>query len=479
MAPIRATCIASVIASICLTPLTGCTLNPATGQRQLTLMSEAQEIEMGRRAVPEVLASFGEYPDREWQTYVDDLGRRLAAASERPNLPWGFHVLDDPLVNAFAYPGGQIYVTRGILGHFNSEAELVSVLGHEIGHVTARHSVEQMSQQQLAQLGLGIAAAASEDFRPFAGYAAAGLQVLFLKFSRDDERQSDDLGLRYMTANGYDPAEMPNVFRTFDRMQASSGQRIPDWQSTHPNPGDRVGRIEAAITALPPDRRDGIVNRDEYLRRLEGMTYGTNPRHGFAIGQVFYHPDMAIRITFPEGWKIVNLRQVVGAVSPQENAVVALSLAREDSAAEASRAFFEPDNIQPGSRVREPFIGFSATNSDGSRVSGIVGFIEHRGAVIRLIAYTGSDLFAGYETAMGRSLASFGELRDRRHLDVQPARIEIVKLPRAMTFAEFSRQYPSSANTAEVALINGVEPEDRLDAGRLVKRIVGGELPTR
>ena len=466
-----------VVATACLVVLSACTLNPATGERQLTLISEAQEVAMGRQAEPQVLASFGEYPDEEWQSYINDLGQELAAASERPHLPWAFHVLDDPLVNAFAYPGGYIYVTRGILSHFNSEAELVSVLGHEIGHVTARHSVEQMSQQQLAQLGLGVAAAASEDFRPYAGYAAAGLQVLFLKFGRDDERQSDDLGLRYMTRAGYDPDEMPNVFRTLGRMQGASGQQIPEWQSTHPDPENRVGRIEAQIVQLQPELRDGKVGRNDYLRRLDGLTYGDNPREGYSVGNTFYHPDMAFRMAFPDGWTIVNQRQAAGAISPEQDALVVLTLARETTPADAARSFFEPENVQPGERWRDSFYNFNASAPDGSFLRGVVGFVKHRDVVFQLIAYAGQDDFSPYGNAMRRSLASFGELRDRRYLEVQPARVEIVELPRAMNFSEFTKRYPSSAKASAVAIINGVGEDQELEKGRIMKRIVGGELP--
>ena len=468
-----------IAAIACTLALSGCTLNPATGERQLTLISEAQEVAMGRQAEPQVLASFGEYPDQDWQTYVNDLGQELAAASERPHLPWAFHVLDDPLVNAFAYPGGFIYITRGILSHFNSEAELVSVLGHEIGHVTARHSVEQMSQQQLAQLGLGVAAAASEDFRPYAGYAAAGLQVLFLKFGRDDERQSDDLGLRYMTRAGYDPNQMPNVFQTFDRMQDESGQQIPDWQSTHPNPADRVGRIQAQIVQLPADLQDGKVGRESYLHRLEGMTFGDNPRAGYSVGNTFYHPDMAFKMTFPDGWTIVNQRQAAGAISPDQDALVVLTLAKEGTATEAARAFFEPENVQPGGRWRDSFYNFNATGSDGSLLRGVVGFVKHRDVLFQLVAYAGPDDFSGYGNSMRRSLASFGALSDRSHLDVQPARVEIVKLPKSMSFGDFLKRYPSNAKDSRVAIINNVDLDQNLEKGKLMKRIVGGELPKR
>src|SRR3989454_1121446 len=177
--------------------------------------------------------------------WIQQFGARLAASSERPNLPWTFHVVDDPVVNAFALPGGYIYVTRGILAHLNSEAELGGVVGHEIGHVTARHSVSQLSKQQLAQLGLAVGSIASPEFGRYAGLAGQALGVLFLKYSRDNESQADDLGLRYMRRANYDPREMPPVFEMLTRVShAHGGGRGPEWLAPHPNPENRRARIE-------------------------------------------------------------------------------------------------------------------------------------------------------------------------------------------------------------------------------------------
>src|SRR5256885_141359 len=168
---------------------------------------------------------------------------RLAATSERPNLPWTFRVVDDPVVNAFALPGGFIFVTRGILAHVNSEAELAGVVGHEIGHVTARHSVSQMSKQQLAQLGLAVGALASPDVGRYAGVASQALGVVFLKYSRDDESQADELGLRYMRRATYDPREMPHVFEMLARVsQAQGGGRVPGWLEDQQRETGRRGR---------------------------------------------------------------------------------------------------------------------------------------------------------------------------------------------------------------------------------------------
>src|SRR5258708_14553360 len=215
----------------------GCAVNPATGSRQLMLVSESQEISMGRDYDKEVVASIGLYSDSALQAWIQQFGARLAATSERPNLPWSFRVVDDPVVNAFALPGGFIYVTRGILGHLNSEAELAGVVGHEIGHVTARHSASQMTKQQLAPAGLVVGSIASPDLGRSAGLASQALGVLFLTDSRDNARQADDLSLRYMRGGNYDPPEMPPVFQMLARVgPAQSGARVPALLAPPPRP---------------------------------------------------------------------------------------------------------------------------------------------------------------------------------------------------------------------------------------------------
>src|SRR5690349_2221528 len=182
----------------------GCARNPVTGKSELSLVSESQEIEMGKQASQEVAQTMGLYNDPKAQAYVADLGKRLAANTERPNLPWEFHIVEDASVNAFALPGGFIYVTRGLMTAINDEAELATVVGHEIGHVTNRHSVQQISKAQVAQLGLGLGSILSSDIARVAGAASAGLQLLFLKYSRDAESQADKAGFRYALGQNYD-----------------------------------------------------------------------------------------------------------------------------------------------------------------------------------------------------------------------------------------------------------------------------------
>lgn len=465
---------------LCLLFIAACTMNPATGQRQLTLMSASQEIQIGKQTHPEVLTTYGTYDDAEWQTYIQQLGEKMAAVSERPDLDWTFTVLDDPVVNAMALPGGFIYVNRGILAHFNSEAELASVLGHEIGHVTARHSVEQMSRAQLAQLGLGVAAIASEEFRQYAGLAGQGLGILFLKFGRTAENQSDELGLRYMVRAGYDPHEMPKVFSTLDRVSQSKSLRAtPQWLSTHPDPGNRVERMEAAIGQLPADEREGVVGRTSYLHRLQGLVFADDPRQGYTIGRTYYHPVLAFKIDFPDQWRIINQRQAVGALNENKDAALVLTLSDESSPRAAFDAFFAQQGTEKGpERGHNTFAFRSYDTQTGVReAEGMVRFLSHGGRVYQILGYTGVNGWRNYGAAMERSLASFSEVTDRRYLDVKPKTIDVVELPHDMTFADFAARYPSTVKTSELAIINGVNENTMLEKGRLVKRVVGGKLP--
>ena len=275
--------LASVLA-MCACLAAGCATNPVTGKRELALVSEAQEIAMGRDADKEVSSAYGLYPDQRLQEYVQALGTRIAAKTERPDLPWTFRVVDDAAVNAFAIPGGFIYVTRGILTHLNSEAELATILGHEIGHVTARHSVNQMSKQQLAQIGLVAGMVLSPQVARFGNLAQTGLGLMFLQFSRSDESQSDELGLKYMTSAGYDPREMVDVFRMLAGREPASRRRPPAavaLQPSRPREPGGVGRQGRGVgqrvrpdgqprAVHAPAGRDGVRREPArgFLRRM-------------------------------------------------------------------------------------------------------------------------------------------------------------------------------------------------------------------
>lgn len=456
----------------------GCAVNPATGERQLSLVSESQEIAMGREYDPQVVSEMGLYPDSALQQYVRELGMEMARASERPNLPWTFRVLDDPLVNAFAVPGGFVYITRGILAHMDSEAELAGILGHEIGHVTARHSVNQMSRAQLAQLGLGVGMILRPELQQFGDLAGAGLGLLFLKYGRDDEYQSDDLGVRYMRQAGYNPRELASVFRTLAALSGEGGGgRPPEWASTHPFPENREDRILSAVAEAETAGLE--VGRERFLEQIDGIVYGNDPRQGFFRENVFLHPELAFRLDFPREWRTQNTRSAVQAMGPQQDAAIQLDLAAQGSAVEARNAFLSLQGMQAGQRWERSVNGLPAAwtefsvAGEGGTLTGVVGFVEYGGQVYRLLGYGSPAGWQARGNAIRASLESFQRLTDRSVLDIQPRRLEIVRLPSAMGFDEFLRRFPSSEEPDVVALINGVDRGERLESGRLMKRVVG------
>lgn len=474
---LRAAAVAALAAS-------ACARNPVTGSLELSLISESQEIRMGREYDPQIVATMGLYPDSALQRYVQELGTRLAARSERPHLPWTFRVVDDPVVNAFALPGGYIYVTRGILAHFNSEAELAAVLGHEIGHVTARHSARQLSRQQLAQIGLVVGSIVSPDVERFSGVAGAALGVLFLKHGRDDERQADDLGLGYMRSGGFDVREMPDVFTMLERVSAAQGGgRTPEWLSTHPNPENRRARIEQRIAALPPDSLGRVVNRETYLARLDGMVFGDDPREGFFRGAEFIHPALRFRLRFPEGWRTQNQKQAVVAASRAQDAMIQASLAEQASADAAAGAFFGQQGVSGGVASRQPVNGLQAVSAafaartESGELRGLAAFVEHGGRVYRLLAYAPAARWPSYEADARRAVGSFQRLTDPALLDVQPWRVDVVTVERRTTLADLARQRPSPVTVEAFALVNQLATDATLAAGDRIKWIVGRPLP--
>jgi len=463
---------------------TGCAVNPVTGKRQFSLISEAQEVEMGRAADPDIVAAMGLYPDESLQAYLQDLGTQLAAVSERPNLPWTFRMLDDPLINAFALPGGFIYMTRGIMVYLESEAELVGILGHEIGHVTAKHSVSRISNAQLAQLGMGVSMILVPELQAFEGLASASMGLLFLKFGRDDERQSDALGVRYMSSLGYDPAELSGVMAMLGSVTSEeAGPRGPEWLSTHPNPENREEAILEMAARTQVARDPAIVGRERYLRRLDGVTFGENPREGFFRGQVFHHPEMAFSLDFPQGWRTANSKQAVQSLSQEQDALLVLTLGEGSTPSGALRSFLGMEGMQGASLSEANVNGLPAasadfrfTSSDGT-LDGRVMFIQHRGTLFRFLGYAPASAWAARRSAVRGSLESFRPLTDQRYLRVQPARLKIVTLSRSGSLTWALEQEGAGHRIEEVRRLNRLEGNPSLPAVTILKIPVGGVLP--
>jgi predicted Zn-dependent protease len=467
--------------------LAACSKNPVTGRQELALVSEKQELSMGLQAHKEVSATMGLYEDQKLQDYVQELGLKMAKASERPSLPWTFGIIDDASVNAFALPGGYIYVTRGMMTHLGSEAELAAVLGHEIGHVTARHSVSRISNAQLAQVGLLAGMILKPELQQYGDVAMLGMNLMFLQNSRSHERQADTLGLRYMSGSGYEPEAMAEVFSLLrDVSQQQSQGRLPTWLSTHPDPEDRRKKTHQNIDKLGIVTANARLDRDAYLQRIDGMIFGENPREGFFEGNIFLHPDMRFTMAFPQGWQTMNQKQGVLAISPRKDAAVQVSLSRQASPRDAAMQFLRQQGIRASAPRATDINGlpsvasqFAAQAGQGQSVQGIAVFIAHEGKVFQVLGY-GAAGFGGspHARTFDQSISSFRRLTDATALAVQPKRLEVVRVDGELTLEQFAQRYPSGVPFESLKLINPTA-DGRLPAGSLAKRVVDSPAAPR
>jgi predicted Zn-dependent protease len=382
------------------------------------------------------------------------------------------------VVNAFALPGGFVYVTRGLLGHVSSEAELAAVIGHEIGHVTAQHGVNQMSKQQVAAAGLLLGMILSPEVAQSSDAAQAGLGLLFLKYGRDDERQADDLGLRYLAKAGYEAREMPGMFRVLEAVgQISGGGRIPNWLATHPDPGARRERSEQLIAErrYPP----GQVAAETFLRRIDGLTFGPDPREGYFEGSTFFHPQLACQFEIPAGWRAVNEKARVVALHPDGVAEIELTLAQGAKADEAARAFLGREGISTLTSRKGKIHGLAAVQADFSvaaqrAISGRAAFVEKDGKVFQLVGLVFADRAVAAREAFERTLGSFATLKDRARLEAKPQRIRLVGLAAPTSFEQFRSEHPADIDARLYELINGIDdPARALPVGTLLKRVEG------
>lgn len=460
----------------CLGTVPGCSRNLATGERQLNIISRTQEISLGQEAAREIAASQGLYDEAALQRYVESVGMKLAKVSERPDLPWSFKVVDDAAINAFALPGGPIFVTRGLLAHLENEAQLAIVLGHEIGHVTAEHALNQLSKAQLAGLGLGLGSLISEQL---AGLGAAGTELLLLKFGRDDERQSDELALRYASRAGYDVRAAPEVFELLQRASAANTEgRLPGWLATHPDPEERLERVRERLQAMgPAELTDGVLAEERLLGALDGMLYGEDPREGVVRGNRFIHPALSFRVDFPAGFRIANGKQQVVAQDPDGERALGLTLAEGANEAAALRHFFRESGATQASeftRVGEATVArFHAPGESGSgAVGGWVAFVRAGDAMFRLLMVAPAQTAAAQGPLFRDTLASFQRLPPGSIPDVSPQRIEVEKLRAPQSIRALQATYPA-VSVDELARLNQLSPESVVCAGCLVKVVTG------
>ena len=456
-----------------------CAVNPVTGKKELSLISEQQELAIGEETDGQVRGQYGVYADDPMSGYVTASGKDIAVHTHLPNLPYRFAVLDSPVINAFAVPGGYVYLTRGILALMNSEAEMAVVLGHELGHVNARHSVRKMSQMILFQAGLAIGSAISDTFAKISGIAGIGVSLLFLKFSRDDEREADALGVAYARSAGYDPSRMVDFFDALERMGDLSGKNsLPGFLSTHPLTKERVRNVRALLQASDSK----LIERDEeYARRIDGIVYGDDPRQGFVEGNAFYHPQLRVTCEFPDGWKVQNAPARVTILSPDDEAAVVLqaekspeglsAYAKKKSASLDGGQFVNEQsmNIHGLSCVRQVF---DVVKPEKETLRVQFSFIRNGERIYTFSALSKAINYGRRAPEFGRIVDSFQELRDPARLNKQPRRLKLVRADGAQSLREiFGRAGMKKDLWPSFTVMNDLGQEAVPPKGRLIKTV--------
>lgn len=464
-------------------------VNYVTGQEQRGAYTWAQEVQIGTEADRQITAQFGIYDDPELAAYVERLGQDVLSTSayaesttpaEIRSTPFRFRVLDSPVVNAFALPGGYVYVTRGLLAYLNNEAQLSVVLGHEIGHVLARHSSAQAARAQLGQLGLlgaavlGGVVGGGRVAEGILNYGSQGAQLLLLRYGRDAEREADQAGVAYAEFAGFDAAEASRFFVALQRLGAESGESLPNFLSSHPDPGER----EVTIQQLAAQYNTGVeVNATQYLQQVEGIVVGEDPRQGYSEGSTFYHPELRFSFDYPAQWRVQNSAQAVTIAQPNNQAALQMTLSQQSSAAEAARSFSVQQGITVTDTRRVSSNGLTAVRVEGeaAQQSGAtaftVTFIELDGRVYQILGIAAPSAFSAQAGALRAAATSFRRLTDSRYLNRQPSRLDLATPSGSATIQSLlrGRSLPQGLTAEDVAIMNGAQLTSPLPAGQPVK----------
>ncbi len=460
-----------------------CARNPVTGKKQVVFMSEAQEIEMGKEADPQIVAQYGLYEDAALQTFITEKGRAMAAISHRPNIEYNFRIVDSDVLNAFAVPGGYVYFTRGIMAHFNDEAQFAGVLGHEIGHITARHTVAQQRNQLLGQLGIIAGVVIAPDLARFAETASQGLGLMLLKFGRDAERQSDELGVEYSSKIGYDAKEMADFFITLERQtKSSTSQELPEFLSTHPNPGDRnvtVARLAAEWKAKLK-LTNPQINRNMYLKRIDGIIYGEDPRQGFLENNIFYHPVLKLQFPIPQGWNYQNTPLRVQVAPKDGKALLFMTLAKGTNLTEAVTTTLQGYGLTALESKQTSVNGLNAisvvadpTPQQGQQpqqVRTLSYFISYNNNIYHFMGVTATPDFNSYSQFFLQTMQGFRQLTDQNKINKKPERIRVKTMNTSIALEQALKNYNMpAARLEELAILNGMQLTDKLATGTLIK----------
>lgn len=475
----------------------GCTVgrSPVTGERRAYGYSWAQERRIGEQADQQITSAYGLYDDKAITEYVESIGERVLAhsdmrgpevAEEFRETPFTFRVLDSPILNAFALPGGYIYVTRGILAHMQNEAQLAVVLGHEIGHVAARHASQRKFEQSLGQLGLIGGAILGQEMlglpaQQILNLGSTATQLLFLRYSRDDERESDDLGVQYAARAGYEVSEAAGFFNVLERMSEQQEGSLPTWMSSHPDPGNRGETMfqlaEQWNETLDTDMT--TVNQGTFFEQIENIVLGNDPRQGFTRSGSFYHPELAFQFEIPAGWQTTNQPTQVQMMEENQQAALIFQIAQEAaSPREAATNLIQQqgmtalseETLEINSLPAYEVIGRLSEQGQSYRL--VITAVELDDTIYRFVGYTNESRFADYRGIFRTSMRSFNRLTDSELLNRQPTRLQITSAAQTSALRELlPDQLPPGLSPEALAIMNQRELDETVEAGTPIKSV--------
>jgi predicted Zn-dependent protease len=461
---------------------TGCATNPVTRRPELMLFSDQAEIEMGKEGNEAVLKQFGRYDDSALQGYIDQIGQNIAQVNHRPELPYHYMVVDSPILNAFALPGGYIYITRGLLAYLNNEAQLASVLGHETGHVAARHGVKKYQKAIGAQLVLAGVSLATRSQGLALGTNLL-LSAILQGYSRKDERQADELGALYMYRAGYDPLEMPEFFEILNQMEKQSPNLIEQLFASHPPVPDRVEKTEAYARELIKEKnKDLVVDHDRYISHLDNLVFGPGEKDGIIDGTIYKNRYFRFQIQMPAGWKIQR-GDTGGSVVTQDVSkrylcqVIPLETKEQTTPRELAAMVERDSGLQPytaswitieGKKAYR--VDYRARLQNGALLGIRIAYItnELMGFIVATIA--GLQDFSKGETIFDAVIVSFRLLSPRQAALIPLHRLKVYKVQSGDTFQTISKKfYQRNTYADEIKQFNGMEELSSPPAGILIK----------
>jgi len=470
----------------------GCAVNPVTGRQDLVFLSEQDEIELGRKAHQQVLEHYGVYDNKELQRYIQHIGARLAEKSHRNNLIYRFTLLDSKDVNAFALPGGYIYITRGLLAYLRSEAELAAVLGHEIGHVTARHSVKQHSATQLANIGTALGALLIPGMnQPVTDQLMQAFGTALLRgYGREHELEADRLGAEYLARNGYKPQAMLDVIRVlknqelFETQLAKAEGRPPRIYhglfSTHPDNDTRLQEVIAHAQEIKSSTPMTYTGNEQFMQMVDDLIYGDSPHDGITRGHRFFHDDLGFTISFPQGWNVANLPNSLLLTAPKGEALMQLTVEDINKRISPRQFLVQRLGINNISNERsetihglEAFTGISIINTTFGQRPTRFNVIYFNNQAYILAGMTKNPKAIGqFDPLFQKTADSFHSLTPNERVLAMPLRLKTVQADKSTNFNHLASQSPLEHYAEQqLRLLNGKFPAGEPRKGELIKII--------